>query len=126
MADVDPEGSWARYLEALESDIGDVQGGTTAEAIHLGVMSGTLDLLQRGYMGSEIRDGAIYFKPKLADRLDGLSFPMQFRETPIELSLEGDELKVVSRADGSSRSVRVGVGDTVRDLKADEQQTFKI
>ncbi len=126
MADVDPEGSWERYLEALESDIGDVQGGTTAEAIHLGVMSGTLDLLQRGYMGSEIRDGAIYFKPKLADRLDGLSFPMQFQKTPIELTLEQGELKVVSRADGSNRTVRVGVGDTVRDLKADEQQTFKI
>jgi hypothetical protein len=45
-------GSWALLLEALEGDISDVQGGTTAEGVHLGAMSGTLDLLQRGLTGS--------------------------------------------------------------------------
>jgi trehalose/maltose hydrolase-like predicted phosphorylase len=35
----------------MESDLGDVQGGTTKEGIHMGVMSGTLDLLQRSYAG---------------------------------------------------------------------------
>lgn len=126
MADVDPEGSWKRYLEALESDIGDVQGGTTSEAIHLGVMSGTLDLLQRGYMGSDIRDGVIYFNPKLTDRLDGLSFPMQFRETPISLTLEAGELKIVSLDDDPDQAVWVGVGDDVQKLGAGEQHTFKV
>ncbi|MGB3682445.1 MAG: glycosyl hydrolase family 65 protein [Rubrobacteraceae bacterium] len=126
MADVDPEGSWKRYLEALESDIGDVQGGTTSEAIHLGVMSGTLDLLQRGYMGSDIRDGVIYFNPKLTDRLDGLSFPMQFRETPISLTLEAGELKIVSLDDDPDQAVWVGVGDDVQKLGAGELHTFKV
>jgi trehalose/maltose hydrolase-like predicted phosphorylase len=59
--------------------IGDVQGGTTQEGIHLGVMSGTLDLIQRGYIGSDIRDGVLHFSPRLTERLNGLSFPMQFR-----------------------------------------------
>ncbi len=126
MADIDPESSWERYEEALESDIGDVQGGTTREAIHLGVMAGTLDLLQRGYMGSGIRDGTLYFNPKMSDRLDGLSFPMQFRETPLELALEAGELKVAAQADGHNQSIRVGVGDTVQSLKAGEQHTFEI
>jgi len=49
--------SWQRYMVALESDVGDVQGGTTAEGIHMGVMSGTLDLVQRSYLGEVIRDG---------------------------------------------------------------------
>jgi len=40
-------------MVALESDVGDVQGGTTKEGIHMGVMSGTLDLVQRGFIGSE-------------------------------------------------------------------------
>jgi trehalose/maltose hydrolase-like predicted phosphorylase len=38
---LDPESSWKRFLIALESDVGDVQGGTTKEGIHMGVMSGT-------------------------------------------------------------------------------------
>ena len=58
---LDPESSWERFLVALESDVGDVQGGTTKEGIHMGVMSGTLDLLQRDYVGSDIRDGVLYF-----------------------------------------------------------------
>ena len=44
LAALDPESSWERFLVALESDVGDVQGGTTKEGIHMGVMSGTLDL----------------------------------------------------------------------------------
>ena len=51
LADIDPDSSWERYMVALESDVGDVQGGTTQEGIHMGVMAGTLDLIQRGYLG---------------------------------------------------------------------------
>jgi trehalose/maltose hydrolase-like predicted phosphorylase len=62
----------------------------------------------------------------MADRLDGLSFSMQFRETPIELTLEGGELKVASRADGSSQPIKVGVGDVVQELGANESYSFSV
>ena len=64
---IDPESSWERFLVALESDVGDVQGGTTKEGIHLGVMAGTLDLVQRVYLGAEIRDGVLLLRAE-ADR----------------------------------------------------------
>src|SRR5207248_2496186 len=35
LAALDPRSSWERFLVALESDVGDVQGGTTQEGIHL-------------------------------------------------------------------------------------------
>ena len=47
----DPHRGWGLFREALESDINDVQGGTTAEGIHLGAMAGTVDLVQRCYGG---------------------------------------------------------------------------
>lgn len=34
--------SWDLYLEALTSDYIDIQGGTTKEGIHAGVMAGTV------------------------------------------------------------------------------------
>jgi len=40
-----PDEAWRKYLAALESDVADIQGGTTKEGIHLGVMAGTVDLL---------------------------------------------------------------------------------
>jgi trehalose/maltose hydrolase-like predicted phosphorylase len=126
MAGIDPDSSWERFLVALESDIGDIQGGTTPEGIHMGVMSGTLDLVQRIYLGAEIRDGVVCFDPRLPDRLDGLSLPMQFRGTPISVTIRGSELKVVALADGFSTPVRVCVGDEVRELGAGEGCTFTI
>jgi trehalose/maltose hydrolase-like predicted phosphorylase/beta-phosphoglucomutase-like phosphatase (HAD superfamily) len=126
LAAIDPDSSWQRFLVALESDIGDIQGGTTREGIHLGVMAGTLDLVQRAYLGTEIRDDVLYFNPMLADRLDGLSLSMQFRRTPITVSLNGVKLTVVALADGHSGPVRVGVGDVVRELRGGESATFTI
>lgn len=124
LANLDPESSWERYMVALESDVGDVQGGTTQEGIHLGVMAGTLDLLQRSYVGSEIRDGMLYFDPKPVEKLDGLSFPMRFRGMPLEITLEAGKLTVAAQADGASRPVEIGVGGTIQEITAGESYTF--
>jgi trehalose/maltose hydrolase-like predicted phosphorylase len=126
LAALDPESSWDRFIVALESDIGDAQAGTTQEGIHLGVMSGTLDLIQRGYIGSDIRDGVLHFSPRLTERLDGLSFPMQFRGTPTRVTLADGGLTVAVHAEGFSRPIRVAVGDEVRELRAGDQHTFAL
>ena len=125
LASIDPEQSWERFLVALESDVGDVQGGTTKEGIHLGVMAGTIDLIQRAYTGAEIRDGVLYFAPALTEQLEGLSFPMQVRGTPIRVAVRDGELTVVITG-GFSRPIKVGIGDDVRELGAGERCTFKL
>jgi trehalose/maltose hydrolase-like predicted phosphorylase len=126
LANLDPESSWERYMVALESDVGDVQGGTTKEGIHLGVMAGTLDLIQRGYLGTEIRNGVLRFDPRPVGNLDGLSFPMWFRGMPLEIKLEGNKLTVAAQSDGYSQPIRVAVGETVRNIKTGESFTFDI
>jgi trehalose/maltose hydrolase-like predicted phosphorylase len=126
LAGLDPESSWERYMVALESDVGDVQGGTTKEGIHMGVMAGTLDLIQRGYLGTDIRDGVLHFDPKPVENLEGVSFPMRFRGTPLEVKLEKDKLKVAVQTDGFNRLLKVGEGDIVQEIKAGESYTFGI
>jgi trehalose/maltose hydrolase-like predicted phosphorylase len=126
LADLDPERAWEMFMTALESDVGDIQGGTTQEGIHMGVMAGTLDLIQRGYVGAEFRDGTLYFSPKLNDRLDGLSLPMRFRKTSVEATLKEGKLTVATQTDGSNRSIKVGVGDEVREIKDEERYAFTL
>jgi len=125
LAPIDPAHSWERFLVALESDVGDVQGGTTKEGIHLGVMAGTIDLVQRAYTGAELRDGVLFFAPTLTDRLNGLSFPMQVRGTPIRVTIRDGELTVVITG-GFSRAIKVGIGDDVREVGAGERCTFAL
>ena len=92
----------------------------------MGVMAGTLDLIQRGYMGSDIRDGTLYFNPKLTDRLDGLAFYMEFREVPMQVRLESGKLTVTAVAGGTGESVSVGVGATVHKIKVGDSVTFDL
>ena len=126
LAAIDPDGSWQRFLVALTSDIDDIQGGTTKEGIHLGVIAGTLDLIQRAYVGAEIRDDVLHLNPMLSARLDGLSLSMQFRRVPITISINGSELTVAVLADGHSGTITVGVGDALRELRGGDSATFTI
>jgi trehalose/maltose hydrolase-like predicted phosphorylase len=126
LAGIDAESSWQRFIVALHSDIGDLQGGTTPEGIHTGVMAGTLDLVQRIYLGTEVRDGVVFFAPRLRERLEGLSLLMQFRGSPMRVAVGRDELTVEALAEGFSEPVRVGVGDDVRELTEGERCTFTL
>ena len=126
LAPIDPESSWQRFLIALESDVGDIQGGTTKEGIHTGVMSGTLDLVQRAYLGTEIRDDVLRFDPRLTDHLDGLSLLMQFRRTALRVAVDHGELTVAALAEGARGTIRVAYHDDVRELSGGESCRFTV
>ena len=125
LAAIDPESSWDRFLGALRSDAEDIQGGTTKEGIHLGVMAGTLDLVQRSYAGIHVRDDVLCFDPRLPSRLDGLSFSMQFRGAPIDVTLTADRLTLAVSAEGASLPVRVAVRDDARELNVGDRAEFE-
>jgi trehalose/maltose hydrolase-like predicted phosphorylase len=126
LASIDPESSWERFLVALRSDIDDIQGGTTKEGIHLGVMAGTLDVVQRYYAGTQIRDGVLSFDPRLPSQLGDLSFPMRFREAAILVTLTRDRLTLAVHPEGASQPVRAGVPGDIRELRPGEQAVFEL
>ena len=126
LAALDPATSWQRFLVALESDVGDIQGGTTREGIHMGVMSGTLDLVQRAYAGVHVRDGVLRFDPRIPDQLDGLSFGMQFHRTPMRVTVASGTLTVTLRPEGASKPISIGFGDEVREACPGDRHTFEL
>ncbi|MGH9278327.1 MAG: glycoside hydrolase family 65 protein [Acidimicrobiales bacterium] len=126
LAGIDPESSWERFLVALGSDVDDIQGGTTKEGIHLGVMAGTLDLVQRRYTGMDVSDGVLRFDPRLPQGLDELSFSMQFRGTPLRVSVARARLTVAVAREGVTRPIRVAIGDDVRELGAGDETAFDL
>jgi trehalose/maltose hydrolase-like predicted phosphorylase len=126
LAALDAESSWNRFLVALKSDVEDVQGGTTQEGIHVGVMAGTLDLVQRSYMGTLVRDDVLRFDPRLPAPIDGVSFSMQFRQTPLAVTLADHKLTLAAHPESGNRPIKVGVGDQVRELCPGEGFTFEL
>ena len=126
LAALDPASSWDRFLIALQSDADDIQGGTTQEGIHVGVMSGTLDLVQRCYAGTHVRDGVLYFDPQLPVQIKSLSFSIQFRQTPIQVTLSADWLTLASHPEGAAHPVRAGIRGDVRDLCPGDRAVFDL
>ncbi len=61
-----PEEAWRFLQRALDSDVADVQGGTTAEGIHLGAMAGTVDIVLRCLTGMRARGRGAAVRPGVA------------------------------------------------------------
>jgi len=123
---LDTDSSWERFLVALRSDAEDIQGGTTREGIHMGVMAGTVDLMQRAYPGTEIRDGVLHFQPRLPGSVEQVEFWMQFQRTPLLVSLDHDRLVLTVHREGAGGPIRIAVGDQVRELCPGETETFEL
>ena len=93
LARADRRKAWDYFLQALESDIADAQGGTTGEGIHLGAMAGTVDLLERGFTGLETRGDVLGFDPYLPDALRRMRFRLRYRRhTEIDVALDHQTL----------------------------------
>jgi trehalose/maltose hydrolase-like predicted phosphorylase len=115
--------AWTYCQEALRGDIADLQGGTTAEGIHLGAMAGTLDLVQRGLTGLQTRGGALWLDPVPLPELSSYGISLRYQEHwGVQLRLERGRLDVMvppSDADPidirlPDRAVVVAPGESVR------------
>jgi trehalose/maltose hydrolase-like predicted phosphorylase len=124
LARADRPRSWRFFAEALASDLQDVQGGTTAEGIHLGAMAGTVDLAQRCYTGLETREDVLWLNPSLPEELDGLDFDVRYRGNwGINLHLTPDRLRVRVPA-SCAGPVRIGVKGEIVELTPGSTREF--
>ena len=113
--------AWEYFLQALDSDLTEVQGGTTREGIHLGAMAGTVDLLQRAFTGWRPGPGSCGWTRACPTTCTGLAFRLHYREHHgIEVTVTHDRLVIAGsrrvqaplplRVDG--QDYQVDPGDT--------------
>ncbi|MFC1639960.1 glycoside hydrolase family 65 protein [Gemmatimonadota bacterium] len=76
---IDTKQSWDLFNGALRSDYVDIQGGTTAEGIHLGSMAGTVGIVHDRYVGITTSDDGISIKPNLPERFRRISLSIKYR-----------------------------------------------
>jgi trehalose/maltose hydrolase-like predicted phosphorylase len=100
LARFDRPRSWDLFRQSLDSDIADVQRGSTAEGIHLGAMAGTADLLQRCYGGVQVRPDYLSVRPALPEALAGMAFTIEYRGQRIHLSIKPDGVSLYAPPGG--------------------------
>jgi trehalose/maltose hydrolase-like predicted phosphorylase len=72
--------SWELFYGALNSDYNDIQGGTTGEGIHAGVMAGTIMIALQSYAGLNLKGDIIEFEPNLPEHWRKVSFGFVFKD----------------------------------------------
>jgi beta-phosphoglucomutase family hydrolase len=117
--------SAAYFAEALESDVSDIQQGTTAEGVHLGAMAGTVDLLQRVATGIEITGDVLRFNPRLPEGLVRLDMRIRYRGHSLDLHLTRDRFTVRGRERGIA-PIRLGLGKEVHEFPGGSTRSFTL
>ena len=100
------EEAYEYFVRALESDVADIQGGTTPEGIHLGAMAGSADLLKRCFTGIETREGKLFLDPYWPKELGTLAFDITYHGHSLTLRVSGDHVRVESHP-GEAPAIRI-------------------
>ena len=86
--------SWRLYRQALVSDLSDIQGGTTAEGIHLGVMGGCLKGVVTNFAGFNWHGDKLSINPDLPEEWESLKFSVLIRGDRYHFDAGGEDLRL--------------------------------
>ena len=107
------------FQEALSADVTDIQGGTTAEGIHLAAMAGSLDVIQRCFAGVEIREDTLWLNPYWPAEMGVLELAIRYRGNPVLLRVTGTQVRVAVNG-GKQPPIRIACRDQVVTLRPGE------
>ena len=100
----DQQLGWTLYRDALTSDYQDIQGGTTAEGIHAGVMAGTVWIALTTFGGLNLKGEFPAFDPHMPPSWRKLSYRFSFRgdDYACEITHKGLRICVEKQTPGPS------------------------
>ena len=116
--------SMSYFAEALQSDVNDIQQGSTAEGVHLGAMAGSVDLVQRVSTGIEVTGDVLRLNPRLPEELERLDMRIRYRGHSLDLRLTRETLTVRERERGAV-PINLGFKDEVYEF-AGGTRVFKL
>ncbi|WP_431046763.1 glycoside hydrolase family 65 protein [Streptomyces sp. P1-3] len=118
--------AWRFCQEALTGDVADIQGGTTAEGIHLGAMAGTLDLVQRGLTGLETRQDALWLDPVPMPELSEYGFSLRYRGNwGVSLQMSRGQVRIAVPA-SDPEPIRVVLADREVTVEPGESSQLRL
>ncbi|WP_430607101.1 hypothetical protein IGJ55_000177 [Enterococcus sp. AZ170] len=91
--------SWELYQEALYSDYRDIQGGTTAEGIHTGVMAATIYVTLTTYAGIDIKKKNLMIQPNLPKNWTDMTFTVEHKGIHYQLTISNHSVQIYASQD---------------------------
>jgi beta-phosphoglucomutase family hydrolase len=113
------------FAEALQSDVTDIQQGSTSEGVHLGAMAGSVDLVQRVSTGLEVKGDVLRFNPELPREMERLDMCIRYRGHTLDLRLTRDSLTIRGR-DLDAAPIPLCVGEERCDFVSGSTRVFHL
>ncbi len=113
------------FAEALQSDVSDIQHGTTSEGVHLGAMAGTVDLIQRVSTGIEVKGDVLRLNPQLPLEMESLEMRIRYRGHSIDLQLTREAL-TMRGYDRHAAPISVSVAGKNYEFTGGSTQVFRL
>ena len=119
----DTETAMQWYHTALHADLGDIQGGTTKEGIHVALMASTISLLLFSFAGVDVSGDTLEVHPALPPSWKSIAFTITFRGVTYSLALDAKQLQIKT---DTNTTVNVKVGDLATPVPPQEETAIAI
>lgn len=113
------------FAEALQSDVVDIQQGTTAEGVHLASMAGSVDLMQRATTGLAVSGGLLHITPQLPPEMERLDMRIHYRGHSLDVRLSAHTLTVHGR-NRSAPAIGLCVNGETVTFEAGTSRVFRL
>jgi len=117
--------SWDLYKNALTSDFADVQGGTTGEGIHAGVMAGTILIALQSYAGLDLKTDLVKFNPRLPKHWRTIKFRFNFKQVNYFVELSKTEISILAESDDKTEVV-IEIQANSQKLNTGKKKSFQL
>lgn len=115
---------WKLYIEALISDYIDIQGGTTAEGIHAGVMGATVLFVLLSYAGINLLSEILRINPSLPENWKDIRFNFAFRKNYYTFEIFHNKIRVKVE-NPQRKQVQINVGAKKVKLNSGQWEEIK-
>ena len=88
-------------------------------------MAGTVDLIQRGYTGVEMRGDVLWLNPCLPDELTDLSLSLRYRGHSLDLHMTQTTIDVCARP-SNAEPIQIGLRDRTHVIEAGARRRFTL
>lgn len=115
------------FKQVLDSDIHDIQGGTTSEGIHIGIMGGSIDIVLRGFLRLDVSSDMIILEnPHLPSGWKMLRFKFLFHNDWVKMKVSSRKLEVSIEADRKIKKIPLKLNNRLYYISSSEEKAIKI
>ena len=93
-----PKLGYKLFINALKSDYIDIQGGSTGEGIHVGVMAGTILEVLFSFLGIDLSADKIKIIPNLPNHWRTISTKFLFKNVKYQVVMKQKQIKILAES----------------------------